>query len=197
MGEIRLRVTGAVPEDGTTMQVLLNTLESEEGGPRREIRRSAPLSDGVALLTDVPAGRYELAAFPSKSLQRETSLVDGKADVLVRPGGTSEATCSLVLGGNVRFRARAPQGHLVSVACSLHDAEGQEVDTNFHTRLPNGDGYGGGWALTDRGPNELVRNLAPGTYTVRLRHEAYRDLHDVVEIVPGEVTERIFELVAR
>jgi hypothetical protein len=185
---------GSPLPDGTTLQLAFEALESTTqrvSSPRVE---ALTLVGGEAALGKAPLGPYRLRVYPSEvESRRTTRYVDQVFDIDLGAGDTRELRCDFVLGGNVSLEARAPEGQLVAGWCEVLDEQRHEVGGGFFTDLP-GMSYGG---FSGRGPSVLMQNLLPGRYTIELETTDYALYTDVIEIRPGEVTSKTFQLSPR
>jgi hypothetical protein len=192
---VRADARGAPLPDGTILQLAFEPLDPAHVPAGRPHVEAITVVGGEATLAKAPLGPQRVRVYPSQvAARRTTRYVDQVFELGLAPGDSRTLRCDFVLGGNVSFQARAPDGQLVAGRCRLLDEERNEVDAGgFFTELP-GASYGG---FTDRGLSTLRQNLPPGRYTVELTTDAYAPYTEVIEVRAGEVTGKSFQLSRR
>ncbi|MGK0484095.1 MAG: hypothetical protein ACJAQ3_004084 [Planctomycetota bacterium] len=194
-GDLRIRLTGAVPPDGTSFVVHASLLRQNQ--PRSTFRKT---SDGDAhvlqsvqgelRIQDLPAGVTRLAVYPATWVgHRASHHLDTLSDVTILDGREVVVDLELVLGGRLRISKPDGAGGYHSGTCTIHRPGGDPIPVQFIAYAANGGGaWGSDTDLLAKAPSLVMPNLEPGTYEIRFGGDA-----KVVSVRPGEIVDVIFE----
>ena len=161
-------------------------------GPAPEATRRVELAGGSVLLGDLPTGAVALELHANGAWRHyEDLLLPTRLELVLEAAPWSLPARSLAFerGGRLRLAVKDLAGQLLPARCTLRDLYGVEQQVRFLLRSPDQQGFATGERLSDRGPNDVYPNLAPGVYEVELSLEGRQTRVLAVRVTRGEVTE--------
>jgi len=192
---LRLGLSGDLPPEGTPFIVHVASLE--HGPARADLGLvgggdfyTVELSGGSLLLDGLSPGPVVVLAYPGRwPGQRASYLLDASAEVDLLSDGQATVHLRLEAGGRLRVGKRNGSGGWASVPCEISDSGGSVLETSFVSYAPDGGGCGASrGSLSNLAPSDVVPNLVPGHYWVKIDGQERS-----VAVRAGETVEVVFD----